>query len=54
MPGSSVASAKVTFGTESPPRVRVSTEVKPDMEPEPYLMANGWPPLLYVLDFALE
>jgi hypothetical protein len=31
---------------------RVSMEVKPDMDPEPYLMLKGSPARLYVLDLA--
>ena len=48
MPGSSVASAKVTLGSSRPPMLSVSIEVKPLIEPEPYWIENGWPSLWYV------
>ena len=39
-------------GAGEPPMERVSMEVKPDMDPEPYLMLKGSPARLYVLDLA--
>jgi len=52
-PGSVTASAKEAFLRVSDPTLILSCEMKPDIEPDPYLIAKGVPSRTKVSDLSL-